>query len=358
MKRHTRSLIARSIIVSGFAATTLLGALACQDVSQRELGYTHDDALNLTVAPDEPTEPFTIDVREFAGRWIGEAEESLAYGVGDGAAPTYRFPSGSTSIVLDIQLAANPDPFTSRAGTITFGEGDAPPAPTDPDVGYPTDVNYVDLLSYFPNDDPAYVLSWNKLPPREGFAYGLGFITSEADFRAAIGATADGTISLPDGVLKLTFDTTEVLDPWCAMQTSYEAAGNYSCVPYYEQIQVNEDGSCTLTDIGTSPGCPDLDALSDEEYDALYAAGGPSPECLGGVETPVATLSCDKVALCRVGYCSCDSLGCFSGTQFSASLLHLRRSGDTLVGEIDQNQFLNARGLAVPLGTIRFRRAP
>jgi hypothetical protein len=68
------------------AAIALLGAFACQDVDTRELGCTADDTLDLTV-------------------------------------------------------------FTDNAGTITFGGGSAPPPPNDPDVGYPTNVDYIDLLS-------------------------------------------------------------------------------------------------------------------------------------------------------------------------------------------------------------------
>lgn len=354
MKRHTGSLTARSLIRCGIVALPLLGALACQDVATRELGYTDDDALDLTAAPDEPTEPFTTDPREFAGRWIGEAQESLAFGVGDGAAPAYRFPSGSTSIVLDIQLEDDPEPFTANAGTIVFGAGSEPPPPTDPDRGYPTEVDYLDVLGYFPSETPTTILRWTKLPPHEGFTYPLAFIASEADF----GVFEDFDLVLPDGVMKLQFSTADVLAPWCELQTAYaHPDGNYSCIPWHNQVEVDQDGSCTLIDLDPIPGCPDLDILTIEEIDAIYALGGPPEECNGSVETPVATLDCNKVALCENNHCSCIGGYCFPGLESSATI-SLRRSGDTLVGEIDQAQFLNARGLGVPLGTLRFRRAP
>jgi len=357
MKRHTRSLAARSIIVCGFAATTLLGALACQDVSQRELGYTDDDTQDLTLTGEEPDAPFSAYMDDFVGRWIGEAEEPLAYGVGEGPVPTYRFPSGSSNIVLDIQPTTD---LTRSTGTITFGAGGAPPLPTDPDVGYPADVDYTDLLVYYPDRGANHVPFLGVLPPHEGFPHPLRRHFSETDPSSNSDNFVDLELrSLPDGVLELGFDASDVLQPWCEMQRSYpQGDGNYACVAPHNSMNDNGDGTCSLQQLGPPPGCPDLATVSDEEFEALTQPGALPESCFDLVErSTTVTVDCDKFALCKNHQCACTPDHCESSGS-SPGTIRLRRSGDALIGDIDQAEFLNARGLQVTLGTIRFRRAP
>src|SRR5688572_7285008 len=149
-QRHVRSLVHLPCVVLGI----LLGA-GCESADTHHLGLTNT-AQDLASQPTDPTEPFFTDSAAFAGLWIGRAESPLASEGSDGI---YHFPSGSTRILLDLR-----DPLVYE-GTLIFGEGEVPPPPTDPDVGYPVGVNYADLLQY-QNVVPVAFNS-NPLPPFE-----------------------------------------------------------------------------------------------------------------------------------------------------------------------------------------------
>lgn len=92
---------------------------------------------------------------------------------------------------------------------------------------------------------------------------------------------------------------------------------------------------------------------------ALTKRPGALPEsCFDLVElSTTVTVDCDKFALCKNHQCACTSDHCESGASSPGSI-RLRRRGDELIGDIDGAEFLNARGLQITLGTIRFRRAP
>ncbi|MEY2935762.1 MAG: hypothetical protein RL033_6511, partial [Pseudomonadota bacterium] len=194
-------------------ATTLLalgGALlACQTEPERDLGWTLESR-GQQVQDPEPTAAFTTPREDFAGRWVGTAEDPLALG---GPGEVYTFPSGSTAIVLDLQLDPAEEPtglFGSVAlkGTVTFGGGPPPAPPTDGSLGYPLGVSY-ENLSYY-GEGPLSAASYTgPLPPVEGFAYTLSDVLDiplVAEFAGETGAT--------DGVLTYELNTQEVLQPW------------------------------------------------------------------------------------------------------------------------------------------------
>jgi hypothetical protein len=106
-------------------------------------------------------------------------------------------------------------------------------------------------------------------------------------------------------------------------------------------------------------GCPDaarvearLRELSGDELLAVIGCAVP-----GAV---IAQVSCDQVSM--VGYCQCSEESCraydaVDDPTLGSSLL-VRRAGDGLVGGFQNEIFLNARNLTVPLGRVRFERAP
>jgi hypothetical protein len=315
---------------------TLAGAVsACANTEPRELGFTQSTQ-DLANVPDEP---FFEEANEFVGRWVGTAQETLAL-TADGSIPAYRFPSGSSSIAVDVTLQNG-----QLIGNVTFGAGAALPAATDPDVGYPAGVAYDDLLSYELNTvfegTPLNTLirTHFTLPPFEGFAYALTNVNGTS--------INDGPLLLPDGVVSLGFSSFEPLQGWCQLQTPYEgssAPGHFSCIPDHGGgVETLGDGSGGLCDLYGPPladGClPDLSNID---------------ECLQGGEA-VEQVNCDKVTMCSNNFCACDSETCWAAE--SSDRLTLRRVGDELVGLLENTNFKNARGLNTPLGEVRLQRA-
>jgi hypothetical protein len=363
MKHLPRLRAHRAIVFPCLSATSLLAALACQDVPQRELGYT-DDAQNLTTTPEQPSEPFVSNISDFSGRWIGEADEALAFGTGiDDTPPVYHFPSGSALIALD--FGTLPRPEDNETGVLTFGAGTPPPAPVDADVGYPSDVDYGSVISYFEQDIPTLIFERRPLPPYEGFAYTLRRPLYSIDTPPSeLAGDLEDPLAhvLPDGVLVLTFNTEELLQPWCELQTPFAvgeaSATGYSCVPG-TGIHSDNDG-CSLLVPGDHSACPleDPDSLSFDEYNELYDNEPDTfAACYGDESVPV---DCNKANLCYQQRCACDASSCWAGASDSPSQasLTLRRTGEGLLGVFDGAVFLNQRGLRAPLGTVRFRPAP
>jgi hypothetical protein len=68
----------------------------------------------------------------------------------------------------------------------------------------------------------------------------------------------------------------------------------------------------------------------------------------------VAEVSCDKVFVSR--FCDCNDVSCNATFGADPPSLLLRASSDALVGVFDNASFKNLRGLATPLGEVRFRR--
>jgi hypothetical protein len=337
MKNDLLRSSSRLSLLGGLALVSCTLAAACQGTEQHELGYTQADRDLRGRARAEPTAPFFTGSDDFIGRWIGTAEDPLAFGGADG---TYTFPSGSDRFTLDISVAFSEEYQQDLLDTrITFGAGEPIAPPTDPNVGYPVGVSYLDLLSY---DDEFRLVGTNpdfRLPPFEGFTY-------QANPLTGIGQNG---INLPDGLLILAFSTLELIDPWCRLQTSFEIApGVFQCQEQfgggYEQNPDGTGASCTLQGPYDDSACP------EDPADPAY------PGCIDFGE-PVATANCDKLFMCTSDFCQCDSLGCFGPFADSGqNQLVLRRDGDELVGVFVGTTFLNARNLNTPLGEVRFQR--
>lgn len=337
MKNKPLRSSSRLSFLGGLVLASSALAAACQDTEQRELGYTDQDLRGEEREQSEPTEPFFSPAEEFVGRWVGTAEDPLAFGGGE---DTYRFPSGSSRFTLEIAVvfseAYQQDILDTR---ITFGDGEPPAAPTDPEAGYPVGVSYLDLLTY---DDEFPIIGSNpdlRLPPFEGFAYEANPATINAQ---------DG-ITVPDGALVLRFSTGEVLDPWCRLQTPFEspeAPGLFQCQEFFGGgFEVNPDGtgaSCSLDGPNDISACPE--DLTDPAFPGCVEFGG-----------PVATANCDKLFMCAMDFCQCDSIGCYGPLPEQDGLV-LRRDGDELVGAFIGVTFLNARNMKMPLGEVRFER--
>jgi hypothetical protein len=348
MKRHLQqSTLSSSLHRSAtratlrFAASTALVtvlASACQGTENRDLGFT-ESGQNLAT---EPTEPFLSTVDDFAGRWVGQAEEPLAFGEDSSGRAIYGFPSGSARFALDVAKDLDQFGNPSIGGTLTFGEGAPPPPPTDASRGYPVGFAYLSALAYDAN--LLYVNDF-VLSPFEGFAY---------EARATHAVISDD-IQLPDGVLDLGYSVNQPLDPWCRLQTPFPrffAPDEYSCVPDFGGgIQVRSQGTGALCDLS---GPDDRSACSaDASGEEAVTCGEPGP-VLGQVD-------CDKLFMCEVGnYCYCDADSCSAAGAIDSGVeqhLLLRRVGDELVGVFQDTRFVNARNLRLPLGEIRFQRA-
>jgi len=65
-------------------------------------------------------------------------------------------------------------------------------------------------------------------------------------------------------------------------------------------------------------------------------------------------MSCDRIYLSR--FCSCDADACREAEPPERARLSLRANGDGLIGAFESARFLNARGLAGPIGEVRFVR--
>jgi hypothetical protein len=325
----TNFITTRSRACSALGLLCLVSAAlpACAEAEPRDLGFTQSQD-NLSVEP--PTEPFYTSVDTVVGRWVGQAEETLAL-TDDGQATVYAFPSGSTRIEVEVALDAD----YGLVGHITFGAGEPLPPVTNPDVGYPPGVDYEPLIGYpIPNDGSApstFLATTADLPPFEGFSYDVRLGSS----------TNDGEV--PDGVVGFHFNANQPLSPWCAQQTSYpgESSG-YSCVPSFGgsfESDSGGDGVCKIYGPANSAACetdpPDLQA------------------CQGEV---MAELDCGKVYTCMWGFCACNEASC--DAKESLSNLLVRRSGDELIGLFENVTFKNARGLNVPLGEVRLHPAP
>jgi hypothetical protein len=321
MKRsaiHPSVPLLASLVLSGACLT------ACQTQPDRDLGDSLDERSLELNPPPAPTEPFGISPLDFVGRWEGVAEEPLAF---EGVREAYAFPSGSTRFSLEIQTPSSPHRPGELHGTLVFGAGSPPPPPVDPALGFPSGFDY-SALPYFKNR--AYE---GPLPPFEGYPYEVVDVYS----RALITFDDADNSLIADGVLHVAFDTAELIAPWCELQQPQPTGGDMSCVKGNSRF--DEDGQCSTGFSGLTP-----------EQEAEIVAMGVSllPE-------PV---DCNKLFLCR-NVCECDETKCFYYPYRAGGMrgdLQVRRVGDTLVGVFSQTAFLNERGLAVPLGTVRFTR--
>jgi hypothetical protein len=340
MKRHHRSDIQPSFLHAApaslvgvstrnlsfaIAACAALLGVACEGDAPRDLGSS-SALLTTDVA-------FNTDVNELSGLWVGEAEDTLAL---NGNSPTYHFPSGSTSIVLEVAASPNDDGLGPLRGHITFGSGAPLPPPTDPDQGFPVGLSYDALLAY--DDLGAAFATDHALPPFEGVDYPVGAT-------GQLNGTETGETTAADGVVSFTFSSNQPLDAWCRLQTPFPsgAVSGYSCVPdlggQFEVSSPGTDATCGVF------GPPDVSQCADP---ADFA------ECIDFGE-PVAQFNCDKLFLCELNYCTCSEEGCAAAD--TNERLTVRRVGSELVGIFQDTVFVNERNLRVPLGEVRLRRA-
>jgi hypothetical protein len=343
----------RSTRSPGIAVSTLLVGLlgtACQDAETHELGFTQSSRPLSGEEPGESTEHFFTSLADFVGRWRGEAEAALPLVLDDDdRAPIYRFPSGSTAFALALAQAEDRYGNPVIAGTLTFGAGTPPPPATDPELGYPVGVNYSALLSYDHEDAGIANNLDSRFPPFEGFPYSV-------EARPSAPSRADSDLTFPgvnDGVLALRFNTSEIIDGWCQLQTPIlNQYGAYQILPAgLGSFETHGDGTnapCKLFGEYTNDCGPHVDLSSPESF-----------ACFGDAPV-VGEASCDKTALSS--YCECTAESCRAldipdGGASTSSLL-VRRIGDRLLGVFQNEVFVNARNLTVPMGQATFTRLP
>jgi hypothetical protein len=174
----------------------LLAVLACAS-PERDLGETADEPPNAmrgsgceerAAAGDEgqqtPQTPQATLLSDFAGLWQGYTEDALGDVGPDGALPIYSFPSGSTSILLDVSQ-------TDRvSATLTFGAGEQPQRETLPSLSGQNGIKAA-------------------LVPMEGVAYSAEPVASALDVERAAVAEAPGEPLALDGKLELAFSIEE-----------------------------------------------------------------------------------------------------------------------------------------------------
>lgn len=312
---------------------TALGACGCRAPNTHELGFTEQSAPDAAVvaagdagtpSPIDADLPSTMPFRglfsDFVGRWQGQAEDPTALELiaspSDGL-PDFRFPSGSAAITLEIE--------PSRI-ELTFGAGLPLPEPLSPDQSYPPGVDYWDIFTYFDDKDPRAVADTRPLPPFEGFVYhGTQSVPlSDQD------DLDEGTLA--DGVLRIAFSSSEILEAWCALQVPYPTNdGAFSCL---------RGGGFARE--GAGP-CLAGDGLVDT------ACGDAGSSC----DLPSLPVDCNQALLCAQQRCQCNAGGCSALSSVPAQELALRRTGNGLSGAFNNTLFLNERGLLVALGSVR-----
>jgi hypothetical protein len=129
----------------------------------------------------------------------------------DGYAEAYQFPDQSDRIRLVVD--------GSGVGTLQLGDSPALPPPTDPSVGYPTDLNW----------DKKGGSLWIIPDVVTGFGYPL-YDTRVEDSR-----------------IRLDINPYDVWAGWCALQQPIaDSRGYYGCVPDFATVSANGD-VCTAT---------------------------------------------------------------------------------------------------------------
>lgn len=306
-------------VLRSLAPLTALVTLACARGEPQALGYTSD---SLESSGDDSD----VTPRSFFGSWVGAAEDALALAYDP---DVYQFPSGSTQIRLNI--------IDYSFASITFGDGELPTGPIDPNLSYPPGLT---LESYEPN--PA---------PLEGFEYTLSvsrFLSEIAPehFVSSRGFEDGPNTSLAeaDGILRFLYSTRQALAPWCAEQRPHEDGhGGYNC----------------LGAVGVDQATDGLCYTFDSEAD-FYPLGSSTPGRSGIIPEPSRQVDCTRAFQC-FDQCLCpspgidgDETGCFSNDTVVGELW-LRKTSEGLVGVFAGDAvFENARGARTSLGRVRF----
>jgi hypothetical protein len=276
-------------------------------VASHNLGDTAD-ALATVGPTDTP-------VTDFVGTWIGEAEDPLGASR-DGKPATYRFPSGSAQIRLDIIDA-------SGNGLLTFGAG---PAPTFPDRTQIAAHRAAVASAYPPGVDYLSKPIWNgpQLPPVEGYAYSVEAPT--------LVTTLPAPTSVAGGILGLEYSSYDAIAPWCTAQEPLpDGNGGYGCAGSFSvdsQAYTDPPQQCFGAD-GTAIDCGKV-FLCAPAVAFPRSPASPNPPCM-----------CNH-AVCEVDYVPGEIL--------------LSRDGDDLVGVFTSVVFLRPGGTLGGVGQVRFHR--
>jgi hypothetical protein len=143
-----------------------------------------------------------------------------------GYVENYTFPSGSSAVHLTFATDAS----GNVAGQVAFGQGPPPPAPTNPNIGYPPALE--SLYSGGTGPGPVY-----QGYIAEGYIYQIDQGTFASD--------------------RLRFDISlnQLWAGWCALQTT--PAGSPTCVANANVgFGTTQGGTCTYTDTTTSTESP------------------------------------------------------------------------------------------------------
>jgi len=231
--------------------------------------------------------------------------DSLVTGTWRGTIEGYEFPSGSNAITLTVAE----DTEGNVTGTVHLGEGESPP-PTDPSVGYPTDVHFA--LDVGDRQAPS--------PPYDDFSY------------TVVAGNFDGII------LSVDFDAREFWRPWCELQNAvFPAPNGFGCVPPITVgLAVTDPGRCFY-----STGQPGIGMEVDCDKFVLC-----DPIVSLGPFMNVMPCGCDgnRCILCKAGtpgvvvsrVCDCTRNGCSvctSPDRANVSFV-LRVEGDVLKGSV------------------------
>jgi hypothetical protein len=306
-----RSLGAVALLGISFGASVVLAGCSGGDQPPSNLGNTGDD-LQL-----EPPATPAATLEDFNGHWIGEAEDPLAITT-NGEPGVYRFPSGSSTIRLDL--------IPGEVGTLSFGDATPPAPPTNFDVGYPEGVNYL--------SDALFTAT--VLPPVEGFAYTVSTLSGSATLPVNQLLVEE---LLEDGVARLSYYQNEVFQEWCAGQVPSGGVGgdnNELCLP---TVEGSNGGYGFGAETGDDPHC----VLSDGS----------------DIDAPSTEVDCNQAYLCGISQapvCTCNGYQCSTNGAIQPGLF-LRRVGDELIGTFAKAAFYAESGQLTSVGTVRFHRA-
>jgi hypothetical protein len=176
-------------------ACSALLAMGCEGGAPRDLGSS-----NIPLTSEAGAEPLTPQA--FIGTWVGVARDALEL-TDTGETAPLPFGSGSSRISLVVH---GDGVFSDRFASLTFGEGEPPPAPTDPDApppGIPTEL--VDSIPF-------------NTPPLEGFPYALNPIADTSVFVNGGFGIGNNNFDLIDGILRMGFYADEIFEDYCALQ--------------------------------------------------------------------------------------------------------------------------------------------
>jgi hypothetical protein len=217
-------------------------------------------------------------------------------GVWEGEFDAYAFPSGSKKLRIEVQGLSE----MGLCGTVTFGEGEPPSVPTDPEAPYAPGL---------PGDPVTYEgSSQSRLVLVEGFSYEFGRGESNLEGEPTISEVPN-----PLGWSVLDLTSIQPYKAWCNLQTAYPRVTSYAAGDFVDYLCV--PGAMGVTSNGTGPADCYVQPFDD-----------PSKH------VPV---SCTQYTLCaNTHYCTCGENGCTvnPGGNIPAILYF---QGDMLGGSVD-----------------------